>query len=291
MEPALVKELPGLPPGELVSLPGGRVLFARDTGPGPGPTLLLLHGLLVSGDLNWFGAFGALRDRFRVISVDLPGHGHSPAGRHRFRLTEIVDDVAHLARARGLARVVPVGYSMGGLLAQLAWLRHRDLVAGLVLCSTARNFRGSPLEQAGALSLSGLAAAVRLNPFLRPLRAGFLGAAALGHIEDPQLRRWAHAQLERTSLETAFSALDEVSRFTSHRWIGAVDVPTAVLVTTYDRVIPPARQRRLAAAIPGAVSYQLPADHAACITTPTRFAQTLRAACAEVTASGLRSSA
>ena len=43
-----------------------------------------------------------------------------------------------------------------------------------------------------------------------------------------------------------------LGRFTSHEWIGSVDVPTPVVLTELDRVVPPERQRKLAAAIPGA---------------------------------------
>jgi pimeloyl-ACP methyl ester carboxylesterase len=40
-------------------------------------------------------------------------------------------------------RLTVVGYSMGGMVAQLLWRRHPERVAGLVLCATARNVRGS----------------------------------------------------------------------------------------------------------------------------------------------------
>jgi 3-oxoadipate enol-lactonase len=69
------------------------------------------------------------------------------------------------------------------------------------------------------------------------------------------------------------------ARFTSHDWIGAVDVPTAVLVTTRDNVVPAIRQRRLAAAIPGAVVHEVDGGHGACVSRPESFAAALLKAC------------
>ena len=66
-------------------------------------------------------------------------------------------------------------------------------------------------------------------------------------------------------------------------WIGQVDVPAAVVVTTRDSVVPTSRQRKLAAAIPGASIHEVHADHAVCITAPQLFAQALLQACRSVT--------
>ena len=264
-----------LPPGGLVRLPGGRTVYVRDTGPAAGPTLLLLPGLMLSCDLNWFGALGALSGRFRLIAMDLPGHGRSPADQPPLRLTECADDAAALAAELGLGRVIPVGFSMGGLIAQLLWLRHREVVSGLVLCSTARNFRGSQLEQLTAYSLPGLTSALRLNPLFGLMGSGFMGSLVLGDVRDPGLRRWAGAEMERTSLVTTVSALREVTEFSSHQWIGEVDVPAAVVVTARDQVIPASRQRRLARAIPRAHVIEMDDDHGVFVNAPGRFAAAL----------------
>jgi 3-oxoadipate enol-lactonase len=70
-----------------------------------------------------------------------------------------------------------------------------------------------------------------------------------------------------------------VSEFTSHSWIGKVDVPTAVVVTARDRIVPASRQMKLARAIPGASVHEVDADHAVCVTAPQLFTQALLQAC------------
>jgi pimeloyl-ACP methyl ester carboxylesterase len=235
----------------------------------------------MTADLNWFGAFGPLRQQFRVVAPDLRGHGRSPL-RGRFRLIDCADDVAALVETLNLERVIMVGYSMGGLVAQLAWQRHRRLVAGLVLCATARNFRGSREEGLMSLSLMGFTRAMRFNPFLPLMGSGVLASAILGQVRDSGLRSWAHAEMERTSLATTSDAFEEVARFTSHQWIGDVDVPTAVLITRGDHVVPPARQRRLAAAIRAVRVHEIDGDHGVCLDAPGRFGDAVLTACRSV---------
>jgi pimeloyl-ACP methyl ester carboxylesterase len=108
--------------------------------------------------------------------------------------------------------------------------------------------------------------------------------ALLGPVDDPAAARLARAQLRRTTLGTAISAVQAVCEFSSHSWIGQVAVPTAVLVPTRDRVVPVSRQLRLARAIPGAVVHEVDADHAACVNRPELFNQALLQACWSVAA-------
>jgi len=272
------------PQTRLAELPGRGVTRVWEcAGPAGAPVLMLIHGVTVTAELNWGKVFVPLSRHFRVVAMDLRGHGDGiPAG-WRFRLEDCADDVAALAGVLGIDRFVAVGYSMGGMVAQLAWRRHSAMISGLVLCATARNVLGSPAERLAALALPSAAAAIRWNPLFQPVSAEALGMALLGPVDDPATARWARAQLRRTSLGTALAAVQAVNEFTSHGWISQVDVPTAVLVTTRDRVVPTSRQRKLAEAIPGASIHEVHADHAFCITAPQVFAQALLQACWSVT--------
>jgi diacylglycerol O-acyltransferase len=212
--------------------------------------------------------------------MDLRGHGDGIGVGSGFRLEDCADDVAALAQVLGIAKFIAVGYSMGGMVAQLVARRHAPMLSGLVLCATTRNVLGSPAEKLAALALPAAAVtAFWWNPLLQPFSAEILGMALLGPVDDPATARWARAQLRRTPLRTALSAIQAVCQFTSHTWIGQVDVPAAVVVTTMDRIAPPGRQRKLARALPGASVYELDADHAVCITAPQQFAQVLLQAC------------
>jgi 3-oxoadipate enol-lactonase len=248
---------------------------------------MLIHGVTVTAELNWAKVLVPLSRHFRVVAMDLRGHGDGIPVGWRFRLEDCADDVAALATVLGIGSFVAVGYSMGGMIAQLVWRRHGPAVSGLVLCATARNVLGSPAEKLAALTLPSAAAAIWWNPLLQPVSAEILGLTLLGPVGDPATAAWARAQLRRTPLGTALSAVQAVSEFTSHSWISQVDVPAAVVITTQDRIVPVSRQRKLAAAIPGASVHELGADHAVCITEPQMFAQVLVQACWSVTSGPL----
>ena len=269
-----------MPLTRLVELPGrGTTRVWECPGPPGAGTLVLIHGVAGTAELNWGKVFAPLGRHFRVVAADLRGHGDGIRLRSRFRLEDCADDVAALAGVLDIGRFAAVGYSMGGMVAQLLYRRHAPLLSGLVLCSTARNARGSPAEQLAALAVPAMAAALRWNPMLHLMGAELLGMALLGPVDDPATARWARAQLSRTTLATTVSATHAVCGFTSDRWLSQVDVPAAVVITTRDRVVPPGRQLKLARAIPGATVHYVDAGHGACINAPQLFARALLEAC------------
>jgi 3-oxoadipate enol-lactonase len=281
--------LPGAVP-QVLHLPGrGRTVVWDAPGPAGAPTLFLVHGVTLTAALNWGGIVETLRRRYRVVLVDQRGHGAGlPCG--AFRLEDCADDLAAIAEELGIERVIAVGYSMGGLVAQLLWRRHPDLVAGLVLCSTSRNVSGSPWEQSAALMMPALVAATMWMPAAGAMRADLLGRALLDTECDTLQRRWALSEMRRTSLVNALSAMLAVSEFSSHTWVGSIDVPTAVVVTRHDRVVPPRRQWKLARALPDATVVELDGGHDVFLHAPARFGAAVESACAAV-CSGLPASA
>ena len=155
-----------LPAGRPVLLPGRGQTFVREApGPPGAPTLLLLHGWTVTADLNWFACYAPLAEHFRVVAMDHRGHGQGIRSRRPFRLEDCSDDAAALAVELGIDRLVPVGYSMGGPIAQLLWRRHPDLVAGLVLSATACSFSNPDARSRAYFSaLLGLSVVARFTP-------------------------------------------------------------------------------------------------------------------------------
>lgn len=273
-----------LPPGRAVLLPGRGRTFVRDApGPPGAPTLLLLHGWTVTADLNWFCAYGPLGERYRVVALDHRGHGQGIRSWRPFRLEDCADDAAALAGELGIDRLIPVGYSMGGPVAQLLWRRHPGLVAGLVLCATATSFAD---EAAGSRlyfnTLLGLSVAARLTP--TTVRRQVADNLIRRRLQGAALADWGLEEMQRSDHAAVLEAGWAIGRFSSQEWIGEVDVPTAVVVTALDQVVAPTRQRHLGAAVPGAVTVEVEGDHGVCVTDPDRFLPALLGACADVAA-------
>ncbi|MBV9665783.1 MAG: alpha/beta fold hydrolase [Actinobacteria bacterium] len=273
---------PPLPPGRRLQLPGRGQTFIREiTGPPGAPTLFLLHGLSATADLNWFTCYHALGREFGVVAIDHRGHGHGIRSVRRFRLEDCADDVAAVCHELGLERIIPVGYSMGGPIAQLTWRRHRELVAGLVLCATARTFaEQSPRNRVLMSGLLGMSAAARMAPVA--LRDQFFKTFVGRRLPDTPMTRWAASELGHNDAATVLQATWAVSSYDSRRWIGEVDVPTAVVMTTHDRLVAPDRQRKLAESIPGATVYPVRADHGAVAMAANAFVPALLEACEDV---------
>lgn len=257
---------PRLPPGRRVELPGRGTTFVRELpGPPDAPTVVLLHGWTASADLNWFACYEALGRRYRVVAVDHRGHGRGLRSRRRFRLADCADDVAAVCEVLGIERAVPVGYSMGGPIALLTWHRHRALVDGLVLCATAPHFRTDGPEARLFSLLPLLAGAARFTP--GPVRQAVASRLLGRRLDDDPFGRWARDEIARADPAAVAEAGASLGRFDARPWLAEVDVPTAVVVTTRDRVVGPDRQRLLAERIPGARRIDVPADHDACVTS------------------------
>lgn len=268
-----------------VEVPGrGRMSVREAPGPEGAPALLLLHGLAATGRLNWATALPTLAERYRVLVVDHRGHGRGIRTR-RFRLVDCADDAMALADHLGIESLVAVGYSMGGPIAKLCWSRHPGRVRGLVLCATARHFLRPEATGVASAVFPGAVVAARLVPGVFHDR---LVDRMLERVPPGEARERIRQEMVGSDPATVMQATRAVIRFASHDWVSKIDVPTAVLITTRDRLVPTARQYKLAAAIPGARIFEVDGDHFACVRAAGRFVPALAAACGWVVAQGRR---
>jgi pimeloyl-ACP methyl ester carboxylesterase len=271
-----------VPEGRMVELGAGRTFVLDVPGPHPeAPTIVLLHALGCTAYLTWFGVLGELSRTHRVVALDLRWHGRgirSP----RFRIADCADDVAGVLDHLGVDTAMVTGYSLGGAVAQEVWHRHPSRVSGLVLASTARNLRGHVGERMFFPVMT-----LAMHPLSRVALAKVERvAAALPETPSIDLADgigWGRSEFRSTSAWSMPEVLGELGRFNSAPWIGSVDVPTAVVVTGRDKAIPSRRQRKLAAAIPGASSYDAPGGHASIVLDHARWAPVFLEAVADVT--------
>jgi pimeloyl-ACP methyl ester carboxylesterase len=269
-----------LPPALTVSVPGRGEFFLRDTGDADParPTVLLLHGWMVSADLNWHAAYGALADAgYRVLAIDHRGHGRGLRALERFRLTDCAADAAAVLRELDAGPAIVVGYSMGGTIAQLMARDHRGAVRALVLSATCQHFQDPETRKLWKwMGLVGLIAGVAPRRFFT---AGFKRSG----IPLTPATAWWMSELTRHSTRDLAEAGRELGRFDSRLWLAAVSVPAAVVVTTGDTAVSPAKQRELAAAI-GAPTFESAIDHLELTDRASEYNPALVSALAAVTA-------
>ncbi|MGH2913728.1 MAG: alpha/beta fold hydrolase [Solirubrobacteraceae bacterium] len=243
-----------LPPARTLVVPGRGEMFLRDTG-GDGRPVLLLHGWLVTADLNWCGAYDALTAAgYRVLAPDHRGHGRGIRSLHPFRLSDCAADAAALLAALGTGPAIVVGYSMGGAIAQLLARDHPESVGGLVLSATCQHFQDA--ETRGAWKWMWL---LRLALGVAPRISYATGFARLGLPSDERGAWWLSEMLRLDSVVGA-EAGRELGRFDSRPWLAPLAIPAAVVVTSADRSVSPTKQRELAAAL-NATVHEAAIDH------------------------------
>ncbi|HEY7929479.1 MAG TPA: alpha/beta hydrolase [Steroidobacteraceae bacterium] len=109
----------------------GNAIHYLRTG-GPGPAVILLHGLTGNGEC-WRPLARLLEDGFDLLMPDARAHGLSGTPAAGYRYEDHARDVVNLIRELGLSSPVLLGHSMGGMTATLVASQLGDAIGGLVL--------------------------------------------------------------------------------------------------------------------------------------------------------------
>jgi pimeloyl-ACP methyl ester carboxylesterase len=139
------------------------------------PALVFVHGWSCDRSY-WSGQLEPFSRRYKVVAVDLAGHGESGLGRKAWTMASFGDDVVAVVTKLGLTRVILIGHSMGGDVIAEAALRLPGRVAGLVWVDTYKRLgSGRSPEEVEAMS-----APIRADfvPATREFVRGMFGPAA-----------------------------------------------------------------------------------------------------------------
>lgn len=237
---------------------------------GEGEPLVFLHG--IGGNrTNWAPQLDGLSDTWRCVAFDFRGYGDSEdvATIDFFDFTQ---DVGRVLAELGILRCHLIGLSMGGLVAQAFYTRHRDRVLSLGIVGSrpgsapvfedSQRFaeeRGKPIEQ-GAAALADSLLPRLLGPKVTP--------------EARETIRDSLARLRPQSYKKVLAARLSIAPFLD---LATVSVPTLVIAGSHDQVAPLAQMQAIAAAIPGSVLEIMPeAGHLMNIEQPERFNSAIR---------------
>lgn len=204
------------------------------------PGLLLIHAFPLDHRM-----WGDLATRPGVVSPDLPGFGGSPSA----AADEVMTMAAAAQRCReaiddaGFARVVVAGLSMGGYVAFELWRAIPDRIAGLVLANT--RAEADPPE--GAQARRDLAARLRREGnVLVDAPPPLLGERA-GPAVRERVRGWI---ADQSPGAIAAAALGMADRPDSTQDLAGIAVPTLVIASDLDVLIPPSVTATIAERVP-----------------------------------------
>lgn len=103
---------------------------------GEGPLVVMLHGF-PDYWYTWRDQMMALKDRFRVVAMDLRAYNLSdqPRGVDAYKMSNLVDDVIAVIKAQGEEKAIIVGHDWGGAIAWQLAIYHPDMVEKLIVCN------------------------------------------------------------------------------------------------------------------------------------------------------------
>ena len=133
---------------------------------GSGPSVVLVHGLGGAAS-NWVELAPALARSYRVLALDLPGHGGSSPLPAAPSLTPFADVVRAVAEREALLPAAVVGHSLGGLVGLRLALRHPDAVRALLLAAAAGISSGTRAREVAVTTLVLARPARLVAPFRR----------------------------------------------------------------------------------------------------------------------------
>ncbi|HMZ14044.1 MAG TPA: alpha/beta hydrolase [Mycobacterium sp.] len=291
---------PSLPPSTTVRVRAedGTRLHTEVFGPEDGYPIVLAHGITCSLRV-WHEQINDLSRDFRVIAYDHRGHGRSgvPA-RRAYSLQHLAGDLDAVLAAtlRPGERAVIGGHSMGGI-AISSWadrFRHRveERADAVALINTTT---GDLLQKINLLRVPGMLAGGRAlaakrmietfggAPLFRGAQPGsrrFVAMMAVGAEADPAIADFVHDLFAATppAGRGAWANVLVNEMGPRHIDLSGLTVPTLVIGSTKDRLLPMCQARKIADAAPNLVELvEMPGGHCAPLEHPEAVNHHLRA--------------
>jgi 3-oxoadipate enol-lactonase len=218
------------------------LLYYEQIGPVDAPPLTLLHNFMSSGRSAWGPLLPALRERYRILLPDLPGHGRSQGYPEQFDHVEMARQLAPLMREADATGGHLAGCSSGGMIAQL--LVHHHLVEPRTLTLISTTYSTNPARTNNS---------VDVTPERFKAGAGWMEATARLHDPHHYLGYYHEVLLpgfRQLGPETAIDlALDDLSKWS---------LPVCIIHGEADEFFPPIIVEQMADALPAAELHLIP---------------------------------
>ena len=140
---------------------------------GEGDPLLLIHGL-GSSTRDWEEQVPVLSQKYKVITIDLRGHGQTDKPKGPYSMRMFAEDIAELLKNLGINSIHILGISLGGSVAFQLTVDYPDLVKSLIVVNTGIEVRVDSFK-------------MRLEVFKRTFIVKLVGMKKMGEVLAPRL--------------------------------------------------------------------------------------------------------
>lgn len=252
-------------------------LHHRIWGNDAAPPVVLLHAIGTSS-VMWMPQLLSWGSRFRIIALDLPGHGSSPLPPDGATFGDYGASIAATLEQLEIRSAAIVGLSFGSMVAMRLAHDRPDLVSSLVLANGVAiappPVRRAWAERIAAVQTDGMSAIVA-GTIERWFTPAFASAAPMT-IE-------AVGDLVRATRPDGFcAAAQAIATLDQTTLLGAIACPTLVVAGSKDAAAPPDQVADIARAIPGARLIELDAPHMSNIECADAFSERVGAFLSEV---------
>lgn len=236
------------------------------------PAIVLLHAIGTSSQL-WLPQVPALATRFRVVRVDLPGHGSSPAPTPGAGFAEYADAVVDALTEHDIDDFVLAGISFGAMVAVQIAVGHAPRVRGLVLACcgvvTSEPVSRAWRERIAAVEADGMGSQVESS-----LQRWFSPAFAAA---SPVTLAWIRSMIAGTTPQGFTGAAAMIAGLDHGPHLAELDMPSLVIAGERDQAAPPTAMRAFADTMPAARFETIDAAHLANVEAPVAFTERLGA--------------
>ncbi|TKB64805.1 MAG: alpha/beta fold hydrolase [Nitrospira sp.] len=236
---------------------------------GVGLPIVFLHAFPLNRSM-WAQQEAALSSQFRVITIDLRGHGESDAPLWRYTLEQSADDVCALLDRLAIQQAIFTGLSMGGYILFAFYRKYAARVKGLILADT--KAQADTVEgKDGRFQMAQTAYKKGPSAIADLMIPKLLSSQSIK--TRPDLVQRVRAMIESNQIsEIAGDLMAMAERPDSVPLLSQITCPTQIIVGELDQATPPSDAKLMADHIPNAHLAIIPsAAHLANLEQPEAF--------------------
>ena len=239
------------------------IMYYDLTGPEDGPVVCITHSLLSDSGM-WSEQMPALlQEGYRVLRLDMRGHGGSGPCTDKYTMQELADDWAAALEALGFSRVHYIGLSIGGQSGLPFVIYHGDKVitAMLIGCAPSSGTVGSDVKS-DSNTVDIVRKANSLEPIADQIMEQFCNDATKK--SRPARYKQLRETVAETTLPGALGGMDAILHYDFTAQLPSVKVPVLAVRGAQDPDGAEPGMRHLAELVPGGRLEQIPKAHHFC---------------------------